>query len=64
MPKTPSIRFIPTSAFGYEVHVDGHYAGSVAKAGRRWVAKTDSFELGEHPTRKEAAEAIADIDRT
>jgi len=66
MAKRPSIKFISTAAGGYEVHVDGHYAGHVSQDRYRriWVAKAADFDLGEHPTRQEAAEAIADIDRT
>lgn len=59
-----SIAFVSTSAGGYEVHVDGHLAGHVGKVGRAWHARLSDFDLGEHRTRKEAAEAIADVDRT
>lgn len=57
------ITFISTSAGGYEVHV-GHIAGHVGKVGRIWTARLGEFDLGEHPTRQAAAEAIADVDRT
>ena len=58
------VTFISTSAGSYEVHVDGHFAGTVGKAGRIWTGRVGEFEIGEHPTRREAAAAIADIDRT
>jgi hypothetical protein len=61
-----SITFISDSAGNYEVHVDGHYAGWIGheRDRRVWITKAGEFELGEHRTRQEAAEAIADIDRT
>jgi hypothetical protein len=64
MPDRSTITFTTTSAGGYEVHVDGHIAGHVGKAGRIWTARAGGFDLGEFPTRREAAEAVADIDRT
>lgn len=59
-----AITFEPTSTGGYEVWVDGHKAGHVGKVGRKWTGRVGEFEIGEHPTRREAAEAIADVDRT
>lgn len=58
------IRFEQTSAGGYDVFTDGHRIGHVGKVGRVWTARTVDFDLGEHPTRQAAVEALADIDRT
>lgn len=60
----PAITFTPTSAGGYEVRIGNRIAGHVGKVGRRWHARMLDFDLGEHPTRHAAAEAIADVDRT
>lgn len=58
------LTFVSTAAGGYYVQLGGRDIGFVSGRGRRWYASTADFELGYHPSRREAAAAIADIDRT
>lgn len=62
-PPSPAdrVRLVSTSAGSYEVHVDGHLAGHVGKVGRKWAGRVGEFDIGEHPTRKEAIAAIVDV---
>lgn len=54
----------PDSAFGYIVRLDGREIGHVGGSGRKWHARTVDFDLGEHGPRREAVEALVEIDRT
>lgn len=62
--RKPAITFERDSAFGYTVSLGGHQIGYVGGSGRSWWAKTVDFGLGEHKTRREAVEALIDIDQT
>jgi hypothetical protein len=57
------ITFIPAVIGAYEVRIDGRLIGTVAKVGRIWTGRMEGgMEIGEHPTRQAAAEAMADVD--
>lgn len=60
----PAPTFESTSAGAYIVRLEGREIGAVGKVGRKWMARSSDFDLGEHPTRAAAVEALLDLDRT
>lgn len=63
MAKGEALTFVSTSAGGYEVRLGERILGHVGKTGDRWSGRmTGGMEIGDHATRREAAEAMVDVD--
>lgn len=58
----PTITFEQNSAGDYMVYLNGREIGHVGKVGRIWTARTVDFDVGEHPTRQAAVEALVEVD--